>query len=143
MSNGQEDCVFCKVINGQERVSTVYEDDSIIVILDIQPVNQGHLLVLPKTHASNLAELDQDMGAHMFKTAMRATEALRSSAVRCEGVNMILADGEIAGQEINHVHLHVIPRFDGDGFGFKFDDSYWVLPDREELDEVASIIAFR
>ena len=142
MINGQEDCVFCKVVNGQGPVSTVYEDDSVIVILDIQPVNQGHLLVLPKTHASYLAELDQDLGAHMFKTAMRAVEALRSSGVRCEGVNLLLADGEIAGQEINHVHLHVIPRFDGDGFGFKFDDSYWVLPDRSELDEIANKIEF-
>ena len=78
----------------------------------------------------------------MFKIAMKASESLRTSDVQCEGVNLLLADGEIAGQEIHHVHLHVIPRFDGDGFGFKFDDSYWVLPEREELDNVAEKIAF-
>ena len=140
MINGQEDCVFCKVVNGQEPVSTVYEDDSVIVILDIQPVNQGHLLVLPKTHAVHLEDLDPDLGAHVFKVAMRMSEVLRASDIRCEGVNLLLADGEVAGQEIPHVHLHVIPRFDGDGFGFKFDESYWVLPIREELDEIASKI---
>ena len=69
------------------------------------------------------------------------SEALRASGVRCEGVNFLLADGEIAGQEIHHVHLHVIPRFIGDGFGFKLDESYFVLPARDELDEVALKIA--
>ena len=140
MINGQEDCVFCKVVNGQEPVSAVYDDDSVIVILDIQPVNQGHLLVIPKTHVVHLEGLASDLGGHLFKVAMRMSEALRASDIRCEGVNLLLADGEVAGQEIPHVHLHVIPRFDGDGFGFKFDDSYWVLPIREELDEIASKI---
>ena len=78
----------------------------------------------------------------MFKIAMKLSESLRNSGIRCEGVNLFLADGEVAGQEVFHVHLHVIPRFSGDGFGFKFDDSYWVLPERAELDDVAEKIAF-
>ena len=143
MINGQEDCVFCKVVNGQEPVSTVYEDDSVIVILDIQPVNQGHLLVFPKTHAVHLEDLAPDLGAHLFKVAMRMSEALRASDIPCEGVNLLLADGEAAGQEIPHVHLHVIPRFESDGFGFKFDESYFTLPEREELDDAARKIAVR
>ena len=143
MINGQEDCVFCKVVNGQEPVSTVYEDDSVIVILDIQPVNQGHLLVIPKTHAVYLEDLAPDLGAHLFKVAMRMSEALRASDIPCEGVNLLLADGEAAGQEIPHVHLHVIPRFESDGFGFKFDESYFTLPEREELDDAARKIALR
>jgi histidine triad (HIT) family protein len=74
---------------------------------------------------------------------MSMIKALRESGIRCEGVNLFLADGEVAGQEVFHVHLHVIPRFSGDGFSFKFDDSYFVLPDRGELDEVARKIADR
>ena len=118
----------------------VYEDDSVMVAMDIQPVNTGHLLVFPKTHAARLADLRPDLGAHMFKVAMEVSEALRASGVRCEGVNLLIADGEAAGQEIPHVHLHVIPRFKGDGFGFRFDESYFVLPEREELNETASEI---
>jgi histidine triad (HIT) family protein len=118
----------------------VYEDDSVMGAMDIQPVNAGHLLIFPKAHAARLADLRPDLGAHMFKVAMEVSEALRASGVRCEGVNLLVADGEAAGQEISHVHLHVIPRFEGDGFGFRFDESYFVLPEREELDETASEI---
>ena len=80
--------------------------------------------VLPKIHAVYLEDLAPDLGASLFNVAMRVSEALRTSGIRCEGVNLLLADGEAAGQEIPHVHLHVIPRFEGDGFGFKFDDFY-------------------
>ena len=71
---------------------------------------------------------------------MRLADALRRSGVRCEGVNLFLADGEAAGQEVFHVHLHVIPRFPGDGFGFRFAPGYFQLPGRDALDQVASAI---
>ena len=76
----------------------------------------------------------------MFKVAMKVSDALRISGIRCEGVNLFLADGEAAGQEIFHVHLHVFPRFDGDGFGLRFDENYFILPKRDELDETANEI---
>ena len=110
MINGKEDCILCKLVNGQFPISTVYEDDGVIAAVDIQPVNTGHLLVFPKIHAAHLADLNPDLGAHLFTVAMRASEALRSSGVRCEGVTLKLVDGDVAGQEIHHVHLHVIPR---------------------------------
>ena len=137
---GSEDCIFCKLVNGQLPLSAVYEDDRVIGAMDIQPVNAGHVLIFPKIHAAHLADLPPDLGAHMFKVAMKLSGALRASGVRCEGVNLMLADGEAAGQEIFHVHLHVFPRFEGDGFGFRFDESYFPLPEREELDEVAGKI---
>ena len=121
-------------------ISTVYEDDKVITVMDIQPVNTGHMLIFPKTHAAQLTDLHPDLGAHMFKVAMKVSDALRISGIRCEGVNLFLADGEAAGQEIFHVHLHVFPRFDGDGFGLRFDENYFILPKRDELDETANEI---
>jgi histidine triad (HIT) family protein len=140
MTNRKEDCIFCKLINKELPISTVYEDEQVLSFMDIQPINSGHLLIIPKTHATYLKDLDPNTGAQMFKTAMRMSEALRASGIRCEGINLYLADGKVAGQEVFHVHLHVIPRFRGDGFGFKLDDSYYNLPKREELEKVASKI---
>ncbi len=121
-------------------MSAVYEDDKVIGAMDIQPVNLGHVLIIPKIHAAHLADLPPDLGTHMFKVAIEVSGALRASGVHCEGVNLLLADGEAAGQEILHVHLHVFPRFQGDGFGFRFDEGYFTLPERAELDEVAGKI---
>jgi len=73
----------------------------------------------------------------MFSLGMQVAAALRTSDIQCEGVNFFLADGEAAGQEIFHAHLHVFPRFKGDGFGLQFSPRYFVLPSRSELDEVA------
>ena len=131
-------CVFCEIVRGTAQSSTVYADDTVVAFMDIQPVNEGHVLVVPRAHAAHLSELDEETGAHLFRVAMRLTEALRRSGVRCEGVNLSLADGEAAGQEVFHVHLHLIPRFRGDGFGLRFGPDYGILPERARLDQVAA-----
>ena len=131
-------CVFCQIVRGNAQSSMVYADDAVVAFMDIQPVNDGHILVVPRAHAAQLAELDEETGAQMFRVAMRLSEAMRQSGVRCEGVNLFLADGEAAGQEVFHVHLHIIPRFRGDGFGFRFGSQYGILPERARLDEVAA-----
>jgi histidine triad (HIT) family protein len=77
------------------------------------------------------------LGGHIFAMGMRVAAALRTCGVRCKGVNLFLADGEAAGQEVFHAHLHVFPRYAGDGFGFKFSPNYFVLPPRAELDDIA------
>ena len=135
-----DDCVFCRIVKGVEPASIVYSDEKIMAFMDIQPVNLGHVLVIPKTHAAQLSELDLELGAYMFKVAMRVAGTLRHSGVKCEGINLLLADGEAASQDIFHVHLHVIPRFRGDGFGMRFGPNYGVKPNRKELDEVAERI---
>jgi diadenosine tetraphosphate (Ap4A) HIT family hydrolase len=96
--------------------------------------------VIPNRHAALLADLDENTGAHMFRVAQRLARALRHSGVRCEGVNLFLADGEAAMQEIFHAHLHVFPRYEGDGFGLTFSSDYFTRPDRSELDEIAERI---
>jgi histidine triad (HIT) family protein len=108
--------------------------------MDIQPVNPGHLLVVPIRHAASLADLKEEEGAQMFRVAQRLAAALRQSGVKCEGVNLLLADGEAAMQEVFHMHLHVIPRHDGDGFGFKFPPRYFQKPERKELNKIAEQI---
>ena len=107
-----------------------------MAFMDIQPVTPGHMLVVPRRHAANLAELEPQDGAHIFQVAQQAAAALRASGLRCEGVNLFLADGEAAGQDVFHVHLHVFPRFSGDGFGLRFGPNYAQRPPRSELEEL-------
>lgn len=134
----QDSCVFCEIVAGVSPASVIHEDDLCLAIMTIEPVNPGHLLVLPKAHAPYLADLDEATGMHLFAVAMRAAAAIRASGLRCEGINFFLADGEAAFQEVFHAHLHVFPRFAGDSFGITADWS--VHPSREELDANAALI---
>jgi histidine triad (HIT) family protein len=127
-------CLFCEIVAGNLTASIVHRDELCTAFLDIQPVNPGHLLIVPNLHAADLSELDSDTGAHIFKIAQRLSNVLRKSGVQCEGVNLFLADGEAAMQEVYHFHLHVFPRFAGDGFGLKFGPAYFEKPTRAELD---------
>ena len=133
-----EECVFCEIVAGRAPASIVYRDEIALAIMTIGPVNPGHLLVLPTRHAAYLADLDEATGSHLFVVGMRLAAALRRSGLRCEGVNVLLADGEAAFQEVFHVHLHVFPRFRGDAF--RIDADWSVIPDRAELDRVAGRI---
>ena len=135
---GQEPCVFCEIVAGRSPASVVYDDDRCIAIMTIEPVNPGHLLVLPKAHAPYLVDLDEAMGGHLFAVGMRMAAAIRASGLRCEGINLFLADGEAAFQDVFHAHLHVFPRFTGDRFGITADWS--VHPTRAELDANAAAI---
>jgi histidine triad (HIT) family protein len=132
-----ESCVFCQIVKGVAPASVVYSDEKTMALMDIQPVNQGHTLTVPKVHSAHLSDLDEENGSHMFKIAMRVSQALRESGVKCEGINLFLADGEVAGQEIFHVHMHVIPRFKGDGFGIRFGPNYDARSERRKLDSIA------
>jgi histidine triad (HIT) family protein len=134
------DCIFCDIVNGEAESTIVWQDDVVTAFLDIQPVNPGHIDVVPNAHASCLADLPEETGAHMFVVARRLAQALRKSDVPCEGVNMFLADGEAAMQEIFHVHLHVFPRVTDDGFGLRFGEDYFTKPTRAELEKAGEAI---
>ena len=136
----KERCVFCKILAGDLPVSQIYRDHEVAVFADIQPVNTGHVLVIPIAHSTYLEDLDPSIAGTMFQVAQKVAQAIRQSGVACEGINVFLADGEAAGQEVWHTHLHVFPRFAGDGFGLDFSDQYFVLPEREELNRVATQI---
>ena len=132
-----ESCVFCRIAKGAASASPVYSDEKVLAFMDAQPVNPGHVLVIPKAHAAQLSDVDEETGCQVFKVAMRVSAGLRRSGVRCEGVNLLLADGEAASQDVFHVHLHVVPRFRGDGFGMRFGPHYGLRPDKKELDKIA------
>jgi len=133
-------CIFCQIAAGELPASFVYQDDRVSAFLDIQPVNPGHLLVVPHRHAETLGELSPDVVGHMMTVAQRLMLRLHDADVRCEGINLFLAEGAVAGQEVDHVHLHVIPRFTGDGFGLRFAADYGAMPQRKELDRMAAAI---
>jgi histidine triad (HIT) family protein len=138
LANLKSGCVFCDILAGRLPGSFVYRDDTAAAFMDIRPVNPGHLLVVPVRHAPHLAEIDGDTAAHLMRVAHRLAAALRRSSVRCEGINLFLADGAVAMQEVFHVHLHVLPRFEEDGFGLRFPPEYYTnRPTRESLDDLA------
>ena len=132
------DCVFCDIVAGKAPASIVYQDDVVLAIMDIRPVNPGHVVVMPKKHIAYMADMDEGTGMHLFRIAMRVEQAIRNSGVRCEGANLFLADGEAAGQEVFHLHILVFPRFKDDSFRVKADWS--VNPSRKELDGIAARI---
>ena len=133
---GAADCIFCAIVAGSAPASIVYDDANLLAFMDFRPVTPGHLLIIPKRHAPCLADLDEATGARMFTVAMRLAQALRASGLRCEGINLFLADGAAAFQEVFHTHLHVIPRFAGDTF--RIDADWSITPPRAELDEIAA-----
>jgi histidine triad (HIT) family protein len=130
-------CVFCEIVAGRAPHSVVHEDDRVLAFMDIQPVLTGHVLVVPKAHATYLEDLDPELGADVFRVAHRVARSLPLSGVPCEGVNLFLANGVAAFQEVFHVHLHVFPRVSGDGFHFQ-NASY--RRDRVELDATAELV---
>ncbi|GLX95903.1 HIT domain-containing protein [Herbidospora sp. NBRC 101105] len=132
-----DDCVFCAIVRGEAEASVPYADDQVMAIMDIAPVTPGHLLVIPRVHAVGLDDLDEDTGAHIWRIGHRMARALRRSGLRCDGVNVFLADGAAAFQEIFHVHLHVFPRYEGDGFRI---EATWATRERSLLDREAEAI---
>jgi histidine triad (HIT) family protein len=135
-----EDCIFCDIAAGRATASVVYRGDRVMAFLDINPVNAGHIIVIPNQHFVLLNEIPEDLAAEVFTVASRLAAALRSSGLPCDGVGLSLADGQAAGQEVPHTHLHVVPRVAGDGF--TIDAAAWSRPQptRENLDANAAAI---
>jgi histidine triad (HIT) family protein len=138
MTLAMEKTIFEKIIDREEPGSFIFEDDLVAVIMTIGPVTPGHAMVIPKQPCVGLEDLDEATGAHIFKIAQRTAKAIRQSGLKCEGINLFLADGAAAFQEVFHFHLHVFPRFAGDPF--KIDADWRVNPPREELDSIAAQI---
>jgi histidine triad (HIT) family protein len=106
-------CIFCKLANGDIPTNSIYEDDDFKVILDADPATKGHALILPKNHFANLLEADDDVLAKALPLAKRIANRMKEQ-LNCAGVNVVQNNGEAAGQTVNHLHIHVIPRYEDD-----------------------------
>jgi histidine triad (HIT) family protein len=115
-TSAAQGCIFCAIVARQAEASVVYEDETVVVFMDLNPVTPGHLLVVPREHAVGLEDLDGATSAYVWSVGHDMARALRRSGMRCEGINVFLCDGEVAFQTVFHFHLHVIPRYAGDGW---------------------------
>ena len=110
------DCIFCKIANGEIPSAKLYEDEEFSVILDLGPASKGHSLILPKKHAANIYELPDETAGKAMILAKKMAGKLRY-ARNCDGFNVVQNNGESAGQTVFHFHMHLIPRYEGDGVG--------------------------
>ena len=108
------DCIFCKIARGELPSFKVYEDEKTLAFLDIHPVHPGHVLVIPKEHATNIFDISAENWSAMQETVRKVAVALEK-AVSADGVNLMMNNREHAGQVVDHAHVHLIPRFKGDG----------------------------
>ena len=108
-----ENCIFCKLANGDIPTATVYEDEYLRAIMDAAPANKGHIIILPKSHAANIYELEDEYVSRAFVLAKKLAVALKK-LTGCDGVNILQNNGGAAGQTVFHFHVHVIPRFKND-----------------------------
>ena len=130
------DCVFCRIRDGQIPSTRVYEDERTIAFMDINPLNEGHTLVIPRTHAATLFEVDESDLRAAIATARRVAVAIRAS-LHPDGLNLLQANGAAAFQSVPHLHFHLVPRFTGDGKGF---DWPMVAGDRGRIEAAAEKI---
>ncbi len=131
------DCIFCKIANGEIPSKTLYEDDDFRVILDLGPATRGHALILPKEHAANLYEMEDEKISKAVVLAKKMA-AQMTEKLHCDGLNLVQNNGEAAGQTVMHFHLHLIPRYEGDGV-----ENFWKPGEvsQEELEEIRKQIA--
>lgn len=115
----KDDCIFCKLANGEIPTNTLYEDDVVKVIFDLGPATKGHVLIIPKEHFDDVFSMDEDVAAHVFAVASRVAKALHEE-LGCDGMNILQNNGEIAGQTVFHFHMHIIPRYKDDLVNIKW-----------------------
>ena len=129
-------CVFCRIACKQASASMIYEDETALAFLDIKPLNEGHTLVIPKEHYVTIFEVPEELVAHLHRIVKRVALAVKE-ATEVDGISIIQQNGKAAGQEIFHLHVHVIPRYEGQKL-----PRFGEIPDtsREKLDQVASNI---
>ena len=133
----KDDCIFCKLANGDIPTNTIYEDESFRAILDMGPATKGHALILPKDHAMNLFELPDEISSKVLPLASKLGKQMVEK-LGADGMNLVQNNGEVAGQTVMHFHLHLIPRYKEDGQTIN-----WVpgSPSAEELSEIRRTIA--
>ncbi len=132
----QDNCIFCKIIEGEIPSHTLYEDEQFKVILDVGPATKGHALILPKEHYANLYELPEEVAMNVMKLAKKMVQ-LMTDKLGCDGFNLVQNNGEVAGQTVFHFHMHLIPRYKNDGEILKYNVQSF---SQDELAEIKKLI---
>ena len=128
-----DNCIFCKIAAGEIPALTLFEDEDVKVIFDAGPATKGHALVIPKTHAANVFEISDELLAKAHVVAKKVAIALKE-ATECDGVNILQNNGEMAGQSVFHLHIHVIPRYEGDTANIKW------IPGEQDVEYLNGLI---
>ncbi|MCC6316821.1 MAG: HIT family protein [Gemmatimonadaceae bacterium] len=132
-------CIFCEIVHGAGEASICYEDDRAIAFMDIQPVNPGHVLIVPREHYESLNDVPHALAMHLFDVALRLGPVVRRLS-RSHDLNVVVNSGEAAGQNVFHYHVHLIPRRPDDGFDVPLPFAGSEMPDRTLLDAMAARI---
>ena len=127
------ECIFCKIVNREIPATVVFEDDDVFVFMDIGPIIKGHALVVSKRHYDFVSEVPDEIVAKLHLTAKRIARA-QLNGLGADGVNIMQNNGIAAGQEVPHIHVHVIPRFDGDGHHWN-----WNAKKYDNVEEMAEL----
>ena len=131
------DCIFCDIADGRAPASFVYQGNITLAFMDISSLNAGQIVVIPREHLPYLKDMDEATGKELFATATQVCRAIYDSAIPCDGINLFLADGAAAAQEVFHLHFLIIPRLKGDSMKIS---GRWLPQARPHLDELAAEI---
>jgi len=133
----KDDCIFCKIAAGEIPCSKVFEDDTTLAFMDIAPMNKGHLLVIPKDHFGNILEIDEETYGRLFSLICRIAKAV-GAGLSPDGMNVLQLNGKAANQVVPHLHIHIVPRWTGDGLTI----SAWepIAGDMKEISATAETI---
>lgn len=133
----KDDCIFCKLANGEIETNSIYEDELVKVIFDASPASKGHVLILPKNHFDNIYELDDETAAHIFKVATKVAKAY-NQVLDFDGLNIVQNNGEAAGQTVFHFHMHIIPRYKNDSVNVTWTPGKATQADIDEIKKKVS-----
>jgi histidine triad (HIT) family protein len=131
------DCIFCKIVNGDIPSSKVYEDSETLAFLDISPVNKGHTLIIPKKHYETFEDVPADELGELIVKVQKVCKAV-IKATNADGYNLIQNNKTSAGQEVPHIHFHIIPRYKDDGFKFNWENKKYEDEEMKEFKEKIS-----
>jgi histidine triad (HIT) family protein len=132
----KQSCIFCRIGRREAPASIVYEDEEILAFMDTRPMTEGHMLVIPKKHYENIFDISEELNAKVHKVVKQISLAVRK-ATKADGISIIQQNGRAAGQEVFHLHVHVIPRYEGQKLP-RFGETPNVS--REELDRISTQI---
>ena len=128
----KDDCIFCRIANGEIPSATVYEDSICRVILDVNPANKGHALIIPKEHFDNIYSMDAETAAKIFTIATEVAKAQKAE-LNPDGLNILQNNGEAAGQTVFHFHMHLVPRYIKDNVTMTW------IPGKADTEELSAL----